>query len=73
MPGAARELDLPQASKLPLETMLDNFDLKRLPQKAARQVKTFVDGTFLDRQENILASAILAAAKRTYYRRSARS
>jgi len=44
-----------QASKLPLEKTLDNFDLKRLPQKAARQVKTLMDGTFLERRENILA------------------
>lgn len=42
-------------SKLPLEKTLENFDLKRLPQKAARQVKTLLDGTFLDRKENILA------------------
>jgi DNA replication protein DnaC len=44
-----------QASKLPLEKTLDNFVLKRLPQKAARQVKTLLDGTFLDRRENVLA------------------
>lgn len=42
-------------SKLPLEKTLGNFDLKRLPQKAARQVKTLLDGTFLDRKENVLA------------------
>lgn len=42
-------------SKLPLEKTLENFDLKRLPQKAARQVKTLLDGTFLDRKENVLA------------------
>ena len=44
-----------QASKLPLEKTLENFDLKRLPQKAARQVKALLDGTFLDRRENVLA------------------
>ena len=44
-----------QASKLPLEKTLENFDLKRLPQKAARQVKALVDGSFLDRRENVLA------------------
>ena len=44
-----------QASKLPLEKTLDNFDLKRLPQKAARQVRTLMDGSFLDRRENVLA------------------
>ncbi len=44
-----------QASKLPLEKTLDNFDLKRLPQKAARQVKALLDGSFLERRENVLA------------------
>ena len=44
-----------QGSKLPLEKTLDNFDLKRLPVKAARQVKSLLDGSFLDRRENILA------------------
>ena len=44
-----------QESRLPLEKTLENFDLKRLPQKAARQVKTLQDGTFLDRKENVLA------------------
>ena len=31
-----------------------NFDLKRLPIKAGRQLKALVDGSFLDRQENLL-------------------
>ena len=44
-----------QASKLPLEKTLETFDLKRLPVKAARQVKALLDGTFLDRRENVLA------------------
>lgn len=44
-----------QVSKLPLEKTLDNFDLKRLPVKAARQVKSLLDGSFLDRRENVLA------------------
>jgi DNA replication protein DnaC len=44
-----------QASKLPLEKTLENFDLKRLPQKAARQLRTLTDGSFLDRRENVLA------------------
>jgi DNA replication protein DnaC len=42
------------ASKLPREKTLESFDLKRLPQKAARQVKTLQDGSFLDRKENVL-------------------
>jgi DNA replication protein DnaC len=43
-----------QASRLPREKTMDSFDLKRLPQKAARQVKTLQDGSFLDRKENVL-------------------
>lgn len=44
-----------RSSRLPLDKTLDNFDMKRLPAKAARQVKTLADGTFLDRRENMLA------------------
>ena len=42
-------------SRLPLEKDLASFDLKRLPAKVARQVQTLLDGTFVDRQENLLA------------------
>jgi len=52
---ANRIARLLQASRLPLEKTLENFDLKRLPAKAARQVKALLDGAFLDRQENVLA------------------
>src|SRR5437588_8275985 len=41
-------------SELPLEKSLQNFDLKRLPAKAARQLRTLLDGSFLDRKENVL-------------------
>ena len=41
-------------SALPLEKSLQTFDLKRLPTKAARQLRTLLDGGFLDRKENIL-------------------
>jgi len=44
-----------RASGLPLEKSLEGFDLKRLPAKAGRQVKTLLDGSFLDRRENVLA------------------
>lgn len=44
-----------RASGLPLEKTLEGFDLKRLPPKAGRQVKTLMDGSFLDRRENVLA------------------
>jgi DNA replication protein DnaC len=41
-------------SALPLENSLQNFDLKRLPAKATRQLRTLLDGSFLDRKENVL-------------------
>jgi DNA replication protein DnaC len=50
-----RIVRLLQGSKLPLEKTLENFDLKRLPVKAGRQVKALLDGSFLDRRENVLA------------------
>jgi DNA replication protein DnaC len=37
-----------------LEKDLANFDLKRLPTKGARSFRTLLDGTFLDRRENLL-------------------
>src|ERR1035441_4216273 len=43
-----------KASSLPLEKSLQNFNLKRLPAKAARQLRTLLDGSFLDRKENVL-------------------
>jgi DNA replication protein DnaC len=41
-------------SRLPLEKTLSSFDLKRLPRKVLAQVKVLLDGSFLDRQENVL-------------------
>jgi len=41
-------------SQLPLEKSLDAFDTRRLPAKAARQMRTLLDGGFLDRAENAL-------------------
>jgi DNA replication protein DnaC len=41
-------------SQLPLEKTLDVFDTKRLPAKAARQMRSLLDGGFLDRNENVL-------------------
>lgn len=42
-------------SRLPLEKNLDLFDLKRLLDKVQKQVRLLLDGTFLDRTENVLA------------------
>jgi DNA replication protein DnaC len=41
-------------SALPLEKSLQNFNLKRLPAKATRQLRTLLDGSFLGRKENVL-------------------
>jgi DNA replication protein DnaC len=41
-------------SHLPLEKSLEAFDTKRLPAKAARQMRSLVDGTFLEKTENVL-------------------
>lgn len=48
----ARDL---RASKLPLEKTLETFDQTRLDRKIKAHVKVLVDGTFLDRCENVLA------------------
>ncbi len=42
-------------SKLPLEKNFDNFNLKRLPSKLQYQVKALMDGSFVERKENVLA------------------
>ena len=41
-------------SHLPLEKSLELFDVRRLPPKAARQMRTLLDGGFLERTENVL-------------------
>lgn len=42
-------------SCLPLEKTLEALDLKRFPQKVVHRVRTLLEGSFLDRKENILA------------------
>lgn len=42
-------------SKLPPEKDLASFELSRVPAKIRRQIKTLLDGSFLDRKENVLA------------------
>ena len=46
---------LVKASKLPLEKTLATFDIKRLPLKLRRQVDVLLEGSFVQRRENILA------------------
>ncbi len=50
----ARVERLLKESTLPLEKSLANFDVKRLPAKAQRQLRTLLEGGFLDRKENVL-------------------
>ena len=50
----SRVARLLKESELPLEKSLENFKIKRLPAKAARQLRTLLDGSFLDRKENVL-------------------
>ena len=42
-------------SKLPIEKSLTSFDRKRLPQIVDAQLNILLDGSFIDRTENILA------------------
>jgi DNA replication protein DnaC len=42
-------------SKLPLEKSLEAFDLGRLPPKVKQQLAALLEGSFLDRRENVLA------------------
>src|SRR5947209_2791127 len=41
-------------SRLPLEKSWPALDLKRLPAKVVQQARTLLEGTFLDRSENVL-------------------
>ena len=41
-------------SRLPLEKNLDTFEMKRLPQKVHRQIKTILLGDFINHNENVL-------------------
>lgn len=42
-------------SRIPREKSLDTLELKRFGPKAATQVRSLLDGTFLERKENLLA------------------
>ena len=44
-----------RASKLPWEKTLTALDRSRLPRSADRQLTALLEGTFLDRAENVLA------------------
>ena len=50
-------------SRLPLEKNLATFDLKRLPAKVLQQVRTLLEGDFVDRKENLLAFGAAGSGK----------
>ena len=51
---AKRTERLLRDSRLPLEKDLASFDMGRLPAKVSRQVRTLLEGSFVDRRENLL-------------------
>jgi len=50
-------------SRLPAEKNLAGFDLKRLPAKVTRQVRTLLEGSFVDRRENVLVFGSVGGGK----------
>ena len=52
---ANRIARLLRQSKLPVDKTYESFDMKRLPSKVTRQVKTLMEGGFVERCENVLA------------------
>ena len=59
----SRTSRLLRESQLPDDKTLENFDLKRLPTKVGRQLRTLLDGSFLDRRENLLVFGNPGAGK----------
>jgi DNA replication protein DnaC len=51
---AHRVEQLTRESRLPLEKTMLNFERKRLPRSVNAQVSTLLDGSFVDRRENVL-------------------
>ena len=51
---AKRTERLLRDSRLPLDKDLASFDMARLPAKVSRQVRTLLEGSFVDRRENLL-------------------
>ena len=52
-----------KTSKLPLEKNLAAFDRKRLPARVNQQFATLLEGSFLDRHENVLAFGTVGSGK----------
>jgi DNA replication protein DnaC len=50
-------------SKLPLEKSWQALELKRLPAKVVQQARSLLDGSFVDRRENVLAFGVPGSGK----------
>jgi len=50
-------------SKLPLEKNMETFEMERLPAKARSQVSVLLEGSFLDRCDNVLAFGNVGSGK----------
>ena len=50
-------------SKLPLEKTWQALELKRLPAKVVQQARSLLEGSFLDRRENVLAFGVPGSGK----------
>jgi DNA replication protein DnaC len=58
-----RTQQLLRASKLPLEKSLAAFDRKRLPPRVNQHLATLLEGSFLERQENVLVFGTVGSGK----------
>src|SRR3954449_7141539 len=50
-------------SRLPLEKTWQALELKRLPAKVVQQVRTLLEGSFVDRRENVLIFGVPGSGK----------
>jgi DNA replication protein DnaC len=52
-----------RASRLPLEKSWSALDLKRLPARVVQQVRSLLEGSFVDRHENVLIFGVPGSGK----------
>src|SRR4051794_34981465 len=52
-----------RASRLPLEKSWPALDLKRLPAKVVQQMRSLLEGSFVDRRENVLIFGVPGSGK----------
>lgn len=52
---AHRTAAMLRESRLPTEKTMEAFDMKHIPTKVSRQIRNLLDGSFVDRRENVLA------------------